>query len=308
MSQPCLPISRRRKRNRQDEDEPQTGFDDIHSISASEYLSRVVNEAKNLPDICVAPSSDNEESSNSKHQRAIPIDGSAASLSYLVSGRASLTPPPTNKYLPNDSRVWVEKTLANFERLRVYLEKCKDQGIGGKKSERIPLPPMKERSEWHIFCVGENEASGNVGSYFDDTAGDAEEAVDEGEEEEIPEWRQGMPPNGHAPSVRLVLQIDQVLTRRVLSHLSYYVSEGWSPCTPQRSAWFYALLAKLEHPLHRDDAAILFGLLKKLTQIRATIDVADRTNLARLNVLIVIVGIYFEQGGGYARVMQQQDT
>jgi hypothetical protein len=51
---------------------------------------------------------------------------------------------------------------------------------------------------------------------------------------------------------------------------------------------------------------MLYGLLKKLTQERAENKAAtdqERIDLSRTNVLIVIVGIYFEQGGGYANVM-----
>jgi survival of motor neuron protein-interacting protein 1 len=99
------------------------------------------------------------------------------------------------------------------------------------------------------------------------------------------------------PGGQLVCQIDQVLIRRVLSHLSYYICEGWSPLTPQWSSWIYALLARLEKPIHRDDAATLFGLLKVLTLARSKLKADDRNNLARLNTLIVLIGIYFEQGG-----------
>jgi survival of motor neuron protein-interacting protein 1 len=100
--------------------------------------------------------------------------------------------------------------------------------------------------------------------------------------------------------------MDQVMVRRVLGQLAYYVKEGWSPCCPQRAAWIYALLARLERPIHRDDAAMLYGLLKKMTLVRAEMkpnEEQGRADLARLNVLIAIVGISFEQGGGYANVM-----
>ena len=107
-----------------------------------------------------------------------------------------------------------------------------------------------------------------------------------------------IPAGGHLPSVSLLLQMDQVMVRKVLSHLSHYVREGWSPVSVQRSAWIYSLLARLEKPIHRDDAAVLFGLLKVLTRVRATVRVVDedRSDLARLNVMIVLITIYFEQG------------
>jgi hypothetical protein len=51
---------------------------------------------------------------------------------------------------------------------------------------------------------------------------------------------------------------------------------------------------------------MLYGLLKKLTKERAENKASteqERIDLSRINVLITIVGIYFEQGGGYANVM-----
>jgi gem associated protein 2 len=327
-----VPHHRKRKGH---EDTPAVDFSnvDIHSIDASEYLSMVSQQAKNMPEVFVAAEeSDPETSSNMdkekrrrrrcpKQNLVVPIDGSAASLWYLVSNRASVTAPPSNDYLPRNP-IWQERTMANFERLRDYLEQCRAHGVGGK-NHRISVPSMKDRSGWHVFCVGDTEASGNAGAYFDDDGDDDDEDSDENDktnettktsctgdkEEEIPEWRRpgAIPREGHAPSVSLICQMDQVMIRRVLSHLSYYVREGWSPATPQKSAWIYSLLARLERPIHRDDAANLFGLLKKLTQLRATLMVrdddgtstgGDRTDLARVNVLILLIGVYFEQGGG----------
>ena len=65
----------------------------------------------------------------------------------------------------------------------------------------------------------------------------------------------------------------------------------------------YALLSRLEKPIHRDDAAMLFSLLKVLTKTRARTKPNEKENLAKLNVLILLIGVYFEQGGGVAGVM-----
>ena len=292
MSQPCLPVNRRRKR--QDLEEPSADdFDDIQNIDATEYLSRVIRQAKSLPEVFIAPDEGHGTGSSlGNHSNLAPIDGSAASLFHLVSGRASLIPAASADHLPRND-IWIEKTISNFEKLRDYLQKCKEYGIGGKKTERIALPPMKDRPGWHRFCVGNDEARGNEGSYFDDDdEGACDECVDESAD-----WLAGIPPTGYTPSVRLLCQMDQVLIRIVLSHLCYYISQGWSPVSAQRTAWMYALLARLEKPVHRDDAAIQYSLLKTLTKARAESDVHDRTSLARLNVLIVLIGIYFEQGG-----------
>lgn len=295
MSAPCLPVPPKRKRT---DSEPESGededtnFDDIETMEASEYLARVVQQAQKLPDVFESTSHDNKHEIPEKHRNHVPIDGSAASLSYLISDKASLTRPPSEDHLPKSKEVWVKATIQNFDRLRDYLADCREQGIGGKMTDRIPFPPMKDRAGWHQFCVGTDEASGNAGSYF----GDDYEKRDGKEEENRPQWQQGIPPRGHIPTVRLLCQMDQVLVRRVIGHLGYYSEQGWE-LSKQRAAWIYALLARLEKPVHRDDAAALFALLKVLTWNRASIDVLSKQEeLAQLNVLIVLIGIYFQQG------------
>lgn len=294
-------------------------FDDIAQMSATEYLARVSKEAKRLPHVFISSSLSTSPTKKRKVQsskfqddedggtkKIVPIDGSAASLSYLVSKRASLTPPPSKLHLPSVSPIeWTDATIASFKNLRDYLEKCKAQGIGGKESKRIPVPPMKDRPSWHIFCVGMDEANGNVGAYFGgEDDGETETEEEDDEQDKAAQWRVDLPATGHAPSVRLLLQMDQVMVRRVLSHLSHYIRLGWSIQTGRRSEWLYALLAMLETPVHRDDAAMLFGLLKDLTSARATVNCEkDRQSLAKLNVLIVLVGVFFEQGGGVDGVM-----
>jgi survival of motor neuron protein-interacting protein 1 len=347
MSHPCLSVSSTFRRkcdsSRNDGKSPlqnkakkrtRIAFDGIESMDASDYLSEVVREAKGMPDIFVDDtvfSKPNDEvakesgggdsygqdltTTRSQSNCASSIDGSAASLSYLLSRRASMTPPPSIRHLPKTENVkeWTESVVSNFERLRGYLERSKTQGFGGKLSARKPLPTMKDRSSWHIFCVGMDEASGNSGAYFADEYGDGDNnnVVKNKEErnkdddktmEELQSWRTNLPADGYEPSVCLLLQMDQVMIRRILSHLIYYVNLGWSATsgTGRRAEWIYALLARVEKPVHRDDAAVLFGLLKNLTLARSKIDFSraekDACNLAKLNVLIVLVGVYFEQG------------
>lgn len=229
----------------------------------------------------------------------VPIDGSAASLSNLFSKQTAIVPPSTAEYAP-PSRAWVDTTLSSFSELRSHLDRCHKEGAGGKGTERMAVPLLRDRSGWHVFCVGVNEAQGNVGSYFEDGS-------DDSDDDAASQWKQNVPPEGHYPSVRLLLQMDQVMIRRILSHLAHYVQDGWSPGSEQRSTWFFALLARLERPIHRDDAATLYRILKYLTLWRAKLDVSDinRNELARLNTLIAVVGLYFEQGGGYSNVMGQ---
>jgi survival of motor neuron protein-interacting protein 1 len=133
-----------------------------------------------------------------------------------------------------------------------------------------------------------------MNSYFGD---DYRKPNTAGEETTLPEWHRDIPTAGHPPTVKVVSQMDQVLVRQALSHLCHYVGQGWK-LTAQRTSWIYALLARLEKPIHRDEASTLFGLLKVLTMARSkmNLSVQGRGELSRMNLLIVIVGVYFEQG------------
>lgn len=342
MSQPCLPTSnpRRRKRdepssssnegNRGDDTNNKNGlvvtFDEIESMDASDYLARVIKQAKGMPDIFVADTkpkkTTGDESTTTPSQQKpqdnthVPIDGSAASLSYLLSGRSSLTPPPSANHLPKaaDPKTWIESVIANYERLRGYLERSKAEGFGGKETNRVPLPTMKDRPSWHVFCVGVDDASGNSGAYFANDYGEDDNREESKEQQggngDLPPWRKNLPMDGYVPTVPLLLQMDQVMIRRVLSHLCHYVHLGWSVVAGngRRGEWIYALLSRLEKPVHRDDAAVLFGLLRDLTLARSKIDFSsngegDRKKVAKLNVLIVLIGVYFEQGGSSSKLL-----
>jgi hypothetical protein len=48
-------------------------------------------------------------------------------------------------------------------------------------------------------------------------------------------------------------------------------------------------------------------LLKVLTRARSRMKMDERNTLGGLNVLIVLIGVYFEQGGGIAKVMTHKN-
>lgn len=313
--QPCLPVGRLK------DAKPNACFEqvDIQALDASEYLAMVVQESRRLPEVFL--SSDKSDracgrASKRSERHEAPIDGSAASLLYLVSERTKLVPPPNADYLPAHPEQWVDRTLSNFSILRQELDRYNNRGIGGKDKNRLPLPAMNDRAGWHIFCVGVDEARGNAGAYFDDDDDDDEEEGDDQaaqgscklaveEDPNLPLWKATLPCMGYAPTTSLLLQMDQVLIRRVLGHLVHYIRDGWSPANAQTAAWLYALLARLERPLHREDAATLFGLLKCLTKVRSNLDATDdKDKISKVNVLITIVGVYFEQGGSFSALMQ----
>jgi hypothetical protein len=192
--QPCLPVPRRRKR--QDEDE-KVDFNnmDIESMDANEYLSAVVQEASALPVVFVADGISKAKPAEQHYKDHVPIDGSAASLSYLTSKQTAVVPPPTAQHAPPNQK-WVDMTLTNFSELRSYLDRCHEQGVGGKGTKRMSVPSLRDRSGWHVFCVGLDEARGNTGCYFDED----EQSDNEKNEDEFPEWRNNLPQEGYIPS------------------------------------------------------------------------------------------------------------
>ena len=260
------------------------------------------------------------------------LSGSAAALEYLISKHTEMLPPPTQHHVPVAGKLWADRTLDAFSRLRLYLEQIKD-AQGGVVEKKIVLPPMKDRAGWHVFCVGKQDAEGNAGAYFGDDDDDENDTAlkrtedgetdDEEKESAVPAWRRGLPVEEgyYWPTTSLLLQMDQVMVRRVLSHLTHFVCEGWS-LTPARAAWLYALATRLARPVHRDDAVVIYKLLKRLTVIRTELMPPETSSsttavsappsssssfhqdMGRVNTLILIFAVYFEQGGGYATTME----
>ena len=192
-----------------------TTIDDLSTmVDASAYLSWVNQQAKSLPNVFVAPAAEQEdEEGNQKmknndddndrslqttklNKEGIPIiDGSMASIQVLLSTRMDILPPPTSRHLPPSSSVnnnnnngstledngatttWVTNTISNFSILRTQLEHEKhSQKLRPHNNNRnIAVPRMKDRASWHIFCLGKEEAYGNVGGYYEEEDEEKEE-------------------------------------------------------------------------------------------------------------------------------------
>lgn len=270
---------------------------DVSQMTAEEYLASVFLEAKTLPEVNISKPGCSQVLNNNvgRNEGNAPIDGSAAMMHYLLSSRTELEHIKESSKLPDNAKEFCEAVIADFSSLRSYLDNCSLGGIGSKRSERIPLPPMRDLAGWHVFCLGKDESVGNVGGYFDDSDVDNNEIESTGsydeETSEIPLWK-NVPKDGMLPSTQLILQMDQVMIRRVLDHHLHWIENDW-PISKQRGSWVYALLARLEKPLHREDAAMLRRLLKTMCQRRNVEN--DTQSIASINVLLAITGRYFQQ-------------
>lgn len=105
---------------------------------------------------------------------------------------------------------------------------------------------------------------------------------------------------GVEPSTALILQFDQVLAQRLFTFLVQYFSK--KSFSSKCSEWIYALLARLEKPLHRDVVATIRQLFRRCCELRNELKTNSElfdTHLASLNLLIAITGYYFGQGENF---------
>ena len=63
----------------------------------------------------------------------------------------------------------------------------------------------------------------------------------------------------------------------------------------QRGQWLYALLVKLEKPLTPEVCSLLRNLARICTAVRANLESPEDQLLPQLNLLICLVGRYFDQ-------------
>ncbi|KAJ8598807.1 hypothetical protein CTAYLR_008639, partial [Chrysophaeum taylorii] len=181
------------------------------------------------------------------------------------SGHSSCAPPAP----------WEESLLADLSTLRVSLGVYGARGIGTKRFPRIALPRMKDARGWERFCFGEARFSAAARVCPD---------------EELPQ----VPLAGWPPRTRLVLQFDAVMTQAVLAH-----HVDWLEMAPSLDAkhalWLYALLARLDKPMHRDTESVLRRLVLRLVALRASLANAADPRLPLIQILVVIAGVYFGQ-------------
>ena len=145
------------------------------------------------------------------------------------------------------------------------------------------------------------------------TGVEEEEDEEEDEEEEDEGEDEADANNGHVewtgtesaiPTTSLLLQLDQVMTQRVLTYQVQWL-ESIPNISSARGQWLYGLLARLGKPLDRNIASVVRQLYRRCSSLRSSL-LADSSSfdveLATLNVLVGITGAYFGQGEQYSRV------
>ena len=201
-----------------------------------------------------------------------------------IAREIGLAPPPS---LAPISDLWKTSTLEDFYSLRDYLNTCQSYGIGAKSSEggtteRVPLPRWKDLVGWQTVFDGNEDGEGML-----------------------------------APEVSIILQMDQVMVRKIVSQLIFLVGSdpdsesdsaddtaavisqpspivhGW---TRKRGLWLYSLLARIELPIGSDDEAELRQLWRCCEgNIGSSDDEPWRTPTIR--TIALLVKDVFGQGG-----------
>jgi len=253
------------------------------ATDAQQYLAAVSAQARALPNVFVSDVVPAVGSGSSTVGAKDPMEEAAGGTVGCISvlfGRASnvrheLPGCPVNPRFRVDRERAGGCILPSFEQARKYIHGAREAEAaseGLSKRRAVLVPPLKDGDGWMDFCLGPLPEEEPDEPHYE-MSDDDDEYYDEPKEEA--EWRRGVPPAGHSPGVRLVLQFDQVCVRRVLSHFaSALEGTGDDAVTYPRDlsgaagAWIYALLAALELPLHRDEGWMMRRLLRACCGIR----------------------------------------
>ncbi|KAH7488383.1 hypothetical protein PRIC1_007501 [Phytophthora ramorum] len=222
-----------------------------------EYLWRVRLEAEDIPDVVVAPDVDPRQFDTQQTSNMPMLQ--AFGLKETDSGR-----------VPDDK--WKRNLLADFAELRQLIARW--EAIGPPKAEterdgdvpaeilRTKVPRMSDEDGWSAFFFG----------------------------------KVGVEMSATPPHLRLLLQFDQVLTRRLLDYHAAWLSDGdATPISRARAVWIYALLARLDKPVHASVAATIRQILRRCWTLRCELEAPTEIQLKSLNILIVISGDFFGQ-------------
>lgn len=185
---------------------------------------------------------------------------------------APLAAPANPALVPRES--WRRALLADFAELRQLIARWQEVGAPEIDDDALPLrtevPRMADADGWRTFFLG----------------------------------RAATPPH-----LRLLLQFDQVLTRRLLEYHAEWLEDA-PALSRARGVWVYALLARLDKPVHAGVAATIRQLLRRCWQLRNELRVegsdseedtdhaeeqTPRQQLQALNVLICVTGDFFGQ-------------
>ncbi|DBA04800.1 TPA: hypothetical protein N0F65_004437 [Lagenidium giganteum] len=256
----------------------------IPPADAQEYLWRVRLEAQGIPDVVVSDVDPRQfDRQQTPNMPAIPAFARVSNAALL----------------PDED--WKNHVLADFADLRQLIAQWQEIGppppVGGSNSrgqltERLPVPRMSDEAGWLRFFFGKSDEQqqqeGNNEEVHDLAVDVAAFALSE--QAHSPQQASDF---GTPPHMRLLLQFDQVITRRLIEYHTEWLEE--EQLSRARAVWIYALLARLDKPVHADVAAVIRQLLRRCWLLRSQLSDPADVRLRSLNVIIVLAGDFFGQ-------------
>nr|XP_060614933.1 gem-associated protein 2 isoform X3 [Anolis sagrei ordinatus] len=98
---------------------------------------------------------------------------------------------------------------------------------------------------------------------------------------------------GFPPLLSIVSRMNQATVTSVLEYLTNWL--GKKEFTPELGRWLYALLACLEKPLLPEAHSLIRQLARQCSEVRALEENKNDEKVSALNLIICLVGRYFDQ-------------
>ncbi|XP_077477126.1 gem-associated protein 2 [Stigmatopora argus] len=221
-----------------------------------EYLRQVQLEAALYPEVAVAQI----DPKKLKKKQTINI-----SVAECHAAPAGFSP----------SLEWQQRQVSNFSDVRQSITKNRQRWSCHSLDDNVLMPTQEDEEGWKKFCLGQQ--------LFQDLS-----SSNTGAEEGLDYSKVGFP-----PLLTIVSRLNQSTVLTVLDILISWFEEG--DFIPQLGQWVYALLACLEKPLLPEAHSSIRQLARRCAQLRSNLASQDDDSLPALNLLICLVGRYFEQ-------------
>ncbi|KAL4656312.1 gem-associated protein 2 [Arapaima gigas] len=222
-----------------------------------EYLRQVQLEASLCPDVVVAQI--DPKKLKKKQTVNISVTGCQAAPSGF-----------------SPSLKWQQQQVSNFSEIRQSINKHRSHWKAKSLDENVILPKLDDEEGWKKFCLGEN--------VYHDTV----PTSNENEQPGLDYIKVGFP-----PFLSIVSRLNQATVSTVLEFLINWFEDR--DFVPQLGRWLYALLACLEKPLLPEAHSLIRQLARRCSDIRASLESKEDEKLSALNLMICLVGRYFEQ-------------
>lgn len=224
-----------------------------------EYLRRVQIEAAKCPDVVVAQ-----------------IDPKKLRKKPTVNVSLTRCHPAPEGYSPGLK--WQQQQVAHFSAVRQNVNKHRMRWKSQPLDGNVMMPQVEDEEGWKKFCLGEKLYS-NTSLLLSD---------EERENPGIDYIKVGFP-----PLLSIVSRMSQATVTSVLEYLiSWLETKDFSP---ELGRWFYALLACLEKPLLPEAHSLIRQLARHCSEVRSHVESREEEKLSALNLLICLVGRYFDQ-------------